>query len=64
MCVDICENCYEEATLTKKAGMMICRDCKKDMNSDSAILDNFDTLAGVMSDEDVITMYRDEYAGY
>ena len=64
MCLDICEACYEEANLTKSKGMMICSECKKDSSSDSAILDNFDNFTGVMSDDDVIDMYRKEYAGY
>jgi hypothetical protein len=65
--IDICENCYEEANLVKMQGMHVCKTCVSDMSSsaepESMLLD--DDLEGfVMSDDDVVGMFRDEYVGY
>ena len=66
--IDICENCYEEANLVKMQGMQVCKTCVSDMSSESepdSILINDDDLdAFVMSDDDVVDMFRDEYLGY
>lgn len=69
---DICENCYEEAFLVKAQGMQVCKTCVSDMGTnvmteevnEDAILGNYDDMLGVMSDEDVLDMIRDEYVGY
>ena len=68
--IDICENCYEEANLVKVKGMQVCKSCVSDLKGESVedpVLDLNDedySIMGVMSDADVIDMYRDEYVGY
>jgi hypothetical protein len=69
--MEICENCYEEANLVRCNGMAICKDCVSEFTSNTsyegeseyALLDEGDVY-GVMSDDDVLDMIRDEYVGY
>lgn len=71
--IDICENCYEEATLMKAKGMQVCSACVKELSCSSSTaifddeieaLENTYDMPGVMSDDDVVDMFRDEYVGY
>jgi hypothetical protein len=72
--IDICENCYEEANLVKVKGLQVCSSCVKEMSGSSsasgdfedeiAVLENTYDMPGVMSDDDVVDMFRDEYLGY
>ena len=72
--IDICENCYEEANLAKVKNMQVCATCVKEMNCSNAVptvfedeieaLENTYDMPGVMSDDDVVGMFRDEYIGY
>lgn len=73
--MEICENCYEETTkLFKVRGAQCCKACVSDLkgeatsiakyNDEDAILDNLDDICGVMSDKDVVNMFRSEYLDY
>lgn len=73
--MEICENCYEEVSnVFKVKGIACCKSCVKDMNNEvssvakyndeDAILDNSDWIPGVMSDDDVVNMFREEYLDY
>ena len=67
--IDICENCYEEANLVKMQGMHVCNTCVSDMGAEASpesflLDDDIDNVLGVMSDDDVVDMFRDEYVGY
>ena len=62
--IDICENCYEEANIVAQN---MCASCVKDeMGAPEVEMldDNIDDMVGVMSDDDVVDMFRDEYLGY
>lgn len=61
MNIDICENCYEEANIVAEG---VCKSCLVDMNetTETPMLDNnVDDFVGVMSDDDVVDMFRDEF---
>lgn len=66
--LDTCENCYEEAVLVKMQGMQVCSSCKQDFGGEMSEEDSFlmDTneMIGVMSDDDVLDMFKKEYVGY
>jgi hypothetical protein len=61
--IDICENCYEEANIVAQN---MCASCVKDEMGapEVEMLDNIEDMVGVMSDDDVVDMFRDEYLGY
>lgn len=58
---EICENCYDEVkTITKVAGMEVCKECKLEMTSSSeAVLDDTSDMMGVASDNDILGAYSD-----
>jgi len=65
--LDTCENCYEEAVLVKAQGMQVCNSCQQDMGGefeDDTFLMDTNDMVGVMSDDDVIDMFKNEYVGY
>ena len=64
--MEICDNCYDEVkTVSNVAGMAVCKSCKKDMDSASfGVLDDTSNMVGVMSDDQVVDYYRDNYANY
>jgi hypothetical protein len=71
--MEICENCYDEVnTVFNMKGMQVCKTCIADIRGGTnkteayeeesvALLDNFDDMPGVMSDNDVIDMIRSDY---
>jgi hypothetical protein len=59
---EICENCYDEVkTVTKVAGIEVCKECKLEMmtSDDDAILDSTDEMMGVATDADILGQYSD-----
>jgi hypothetical protein len=73
--MEICENCYEEVSkVFKVKGMECCKSCVTDLkneangasmyNDEDALLDQTDYIPGVMSDDDVVNMFREEYLDY